>query len=314
MRYLFIGSSDYGLPALNKLRQNGYEPSLIISQPAKPAGRNLHLTPTPVSQYAIEQKLPLFTPVDINSAESIAKMAEQKAEIIVTAAFGEFINKKIRNLCPFGAVNLHPSLLPKYRGASPIQSALLNGETETGTTISLVSAKMDAGPILAQTKLSIAENETYSELKERLAEQAGDLLLQFWKKLIMEKSLCVTKQDESKATYCYKITNKTCQIDWNKRTEEIHNQIRAFSLTPGAWTLFRNNKLKILCSEKTEEPANGEPGLICKIEKKRGFFVNCLDFKLLITKVQPAGKKVMEAVAFINGARLREKEKLGGEK
>lgn len=314
MRYLFIGSSDYGLQTLQRLVQNGYKPSLIISQPAKPAGRNLHLTPTPVAQYALKQKLPLFTPEDINSAESITKMAEQKADIIITAAFGQFLKEKIRLLCPLSAINLHPSLLPKYRGASPIQSALFNGESETGTTISRVSAKMDAGPILAQTKLSIAENENYSELKERLAEQAADLLLQFWQNLIKENTLCETKQDESQATYCYKITNKTCQIDWYKSAKEIHNQIRAFSLTPGAWTLFRGNKLKILASEKTSEPAEGEPGFICGIHKKCGFFVNCLDCKLLITKVQPAGKKVMETIAFINGARLKEKEYLGREK
>ncbi len=314
MRYLFIGSSDYGLPTLQKLLQNDYKPSIVISQPPKPAGRNLHLTPTPVARFAEEHNLPLVTPEDINAEESIAKMAKQNADIIITAAFGGYFGKKIRCLCPLGAINLHPSLLPKYRGASPIQSALLNGETETGTTIYQVTAKMDAGPILAQAKLSIAENETCSELQERLAEQAAALLWQFWSMLKRDKKLIGAEQDEKQASYCNKITKFSRQINWQKTATEIHNQIRAFSLTPGAWTLFRNKELKVLSSEKTTEPVQGEPGLICAIDNNYGFFVNCLDYKLLIKKVQPAGKKVMTASAFINGARIREKEILGREK
>jgi len=314
MRYLFIGSSEYGLPALNKLIQNGYKPSLIISQPAKPAGRNRHIIPTPISEFADKQNLPLWTPENINSEEAIAKIAKYEAEIIITAAYGGYFKKNIRCLYPLGTVNLHPSLLPKYRGASPIQSAILNGEKETGTTLYKVTAKMDAGPILLQKKLPILDNETYSELNERLKQQAADLLWDFWKMLLKKQELMPTFQDESQASYCSKIDNNTCRINWQKTAKEIHNQIRAFSLTPGAWTYFRSKKLKILASEKTKENTEGEPGLICGWDKKRGFFVNCLDFKLLITKVQPAGKKVMEAVAFINGARLREKEKLGGEK
>ena len=314
MRYLFIGSSDYGLPALQKLIQNGCMPSLIISQPAKPAGRNLHLTLTPVARFAKEHNLPLITPEDINAGESIAKMAEQKADIIITAAFGGYLGKKIRCLCSLGAINLHPSLLPEYRGASPIQSALLNGETQTGNTIYRMTAKMDAGPILAQAKFSIAENETCSELQERLAEQAATLLWLFWKMLKGAKKLSGEKQDEKQASYCFKITKSSRQINWQKTVTEIHNQIRAFSLTPGAWTLFRNKELKVLSSEKTTEPVNDEPGLIGAIDNDAGFFVNCLDYKLLIKMVQPAGKKVMTAKAFINGARIKEKEILGREK
>jgi len=216
MRYLFIGSSEYGLPALNKLIQNGYKPSLIISQPAKHAGRNRHIIPTPISEFADKQNLPLWTPENINSEEAIAKIAKYEAEIIITAAYGGYFKKNIRCLYPLGTVNLHPSLLPKYRGASPIQSAILNGEKETGTTLYKVTAKMDAGPILLQKKLPILDNETYSELNERLKQQAADLLWDFWKMLLKKQELMPTFQDESQASYCSKIDNNTCRINWQK--------------------------------------------------------------------------------------------------
>lgn len=311
MRYLFMGSSDYGLPALAKLIQNGYPPSLVISQPHRPSGRNLQKTPTPVSQFAMEHNLPLYTPEDINSEESIAKLADYEADIIISASYGNYLGKKVRRICPFRAVNLHPSLLPKYRGSTPIQSAILNGETETGTTIFQITAKMDAGPIFRQEKLSISEKENYSDLLERLKQQAADILWLFWQDLLTGKELSHSEQDESQATWCSIFNKQSGLINWSNQAKNIHNQIRAFALTPGAWTYFRAKTMKILASELTAKLAEGKPGQICCLDKKSGFFVNCVDYKLLITKVQAEGKRIMDATAFINGARLLSEEILG---
>ncbi len=303
---VFIGSSAYALPALKMLCEKGMQPLLIISQPDKPAGRNLNPTPTPVSEYARNNDLPLITPEDINVFAS--ELAKLHPDILITASYGGFIGKELRHLAPLKAINLHPSLLPRFRGASPVQSTLLAGENWTGTTIFRLIAEMDAGPIIAQERLEIHELENYSSLHERLAVQAGQMLY----KLLTEASLpfAETAQDHGKATLCPKIDTSLCQIDWFSPAQAVQNKIRAFSLEPGAWAYFRGSKLKILEARQWPDEPCGETGAIVSVLKNTGFTVNCPDRQLLITKVQAAGKKMMDASAFVNGARLNPGEKL----
>jgi len=303
---VFIGSSAYALPALNLLCEQGHKPLLVISQPDKPAGRNLHPTPTPVSEYAREHDLPLITPENINT--QVELLAGLHPELLITASYGGWLGSQLRHLAIGKAINLHPSLLPKYRGASPIQSALLAGETETGTTIFRLTAAMDAGPVIAQEKLTILDNENYSSLHERLALQAAELL----SNLISKAALPFpeTPQAESPVSHCAKIDSELCQIDWSKPAKLIQDQIRAFSELPGAWTYFRGGKLKLLSALPLAETTVGEPGTIGALQKNTGFTVNCRDFQLLVTQVQQAGKKTISAAAFMNGARLESGEKL----
>lgn len=306
IKNVFIGSSTYAIPALELLCQNGFTPLMVISQPDKPAGRNLNPTPTPVSEYARNHDLPLITPENINSFAG--ELAELEPELLITASYGGFIGKLLRNLAPGKAINLHPSLLPHLRGASPVQSTLLAGETLTGTTIFRLIAEMDAGPIIARETLEINSNENYSSLHQRLANQAAEMLL----KLLTTSNIPFPEQpqDASKATLCPKISPELCQIDWKKPALAIQNKIRAFSYSPGAWTWFRGSKLKLLEATPLIENASDDTGTVSAVLKNTGFSVNCRDFQLLITKVQAAGKKIMDAAAFVNGARLNPGEKL----
>lgn len=313
IKVVFIGSSTYGLPALEMLCREGMKPCLVISQPDKPAGRNLSPLPTPISVWALQNNLPLVTPLDINSSDCIACIMEEDPDLLITASYGGFIGKKLRHLTPLGAINLHPSLLPKYRGASPIQSALLHREQLTGTTIFRLIAAMDAGPIIAQETLEILSNENYSHLHERLSLQAAELL----KSLLLSTAsgkeqtfLAGVAQEHDKATLCPKIDSSLCMINWNKPAKAIIDKIRAFSLSPGAWVHFRGAKLKILDAVVTDLPVESELGCIATIIKNTGFNVNCLDKQILVTQVQAAGKKVMNAAAFVNGARIVSGEKL----
>lgn len=308
IKSVFIGSSAFALPALKTMCQQGYNPLLVVSQPDKPAGRNLHPQPTPVSSFAKEQQLPLIMPLSINDPDSIAAIAKTAPDIIITASYGGFLGKELRKLAPYKAINIHPSLLPKYRGASPIQSALLKGESTTGNSIFRLVAQMDAGPVIMQESLPILPNENYSSLHDRLAEQAAKMLLSLlnnptW--LAQEQA-----QNAEQATWCPMIDSSLCQISWNKPALAVHNKIRAFSLSPGAWVFHRGIKLKLLGAQLLDLPAAGEPGTINNLVKNSGFTVNCLDNQLLITLVQAAGKKQMDAAAFANGARLVSGEKL----
>jgi len=305
---VFIGSSAYALPALKTMCQQGAKPLLVVSQPDKPAGRNLHPQPTPVSVYAKEHHLPLFTPGTINEPESIAAISKVRPDILISASYGGFLGKELRKLAPYRAINLHPSLLPKFRGASPIQRALLNGVSPTGNTIFRLVAQMDAGPIISQQTLNILDNENFSSLHNRLADQAAEMLMTLLNNpaLLSNELPQITEQ----ATLCPLIDSSLCQISWKNPAEAIHNKIRAFSLNPGAWTFYRGKKLKLLGALLTGIASAGEPGTINNIEKNTGFTVNCLDNQILITLVQAAGKKVMDAAAFANGARLVSGEKL----
>lgn len=306
IKHVFIGSSVYALPALELLCKKGMPPLLVISQPDKPAGRNLRSTPTPVARYALDKSLPLIRPADINL--HVEEIASLQPDILITASYGGFIGKKLRHLAPGKAINLHPSLLPRYRGASPIQCALLAGEKTSGNTIFRLSATMDAGPIIAQESLEIRENENYSSLQQRLADQAAGMLLS----LLQNNPLPFAElaQDAALATLCPKIDSSLCQISWKSPALAIQNKIRAFSLEPGAWTYLRGSKLKLLEAIALAEKPSGECGTVASVIKNKGFTVNCLDSQLQILLVQAAGKKIMEASAFVNGARLIPGEKL----
>lgn len=315
MRIVFIGSSAYGLPALQMLCGEELKPLLVVSQPDKPSGRKLNLQPTPISQYAIANQLPLLCPENINSPQSIQRIAMESPDLLITASYGGYIGKQLRHLCPLGAINLHPSLLPKYRGASPIQSAILNGELLTGTSIYRLVAAMDAGPVIMQQSLEILPGENYSELHERLANQAAQMLndlLHPYRNLAQSSHTRFQEraQEQQTATWCPKIDPSLCMISWHNSAITIINKIRAFSLNPGAWVYFRGAKLKILEAQLSEAADPAKPGCIANIIKNTGFTVNCLDRQILVTKVQAANKNIMYATAFANGARISSGEKL----
>ena len=308
MRIVFAGSSEYAIPILEELvATREHEIPLVISQPARPKGRKLQAEDTPLAASARLLALEIFTPEDVNDEESLARIAAVGADIIVTASYGAFLGKKLRQMCPLGAINLHPSLLPKYRGSSPIPAALLAGERITGNSIFRLVKKMDAGPLLYQEELPIHDNENYSSLHDRLANQAAQLLPRLLTELA---DLPEREQSDEAASYSKMITKADLELDFNNTTSSLLRQIRAYSYEPGAYTMFRGRELKILSAQQYVDTSNQEPGSICQIIKNEGFTIATGDGEILIRQVQAAGKKRMDAWAFTLGARFTPGERI----
>lgn len=306
MKLIFAGSSEFAIPALEMLiKHTNHEIALVISQPARPKGRNRILEDTPLARYAIESSLKLLKPEQINSIDTINTLDALDADLLITASYGAFIGKKVRELCPLGAINLHPSLLPKYRGASPIQSALLEGESITGNSIFLLEKHMDSGPILLQEELKIGDNENYSSLHDRLAMHAAALL----KKLLSDfDKYPPMAQDHNLATYTKKIERADLKLDPSLTAGELLPKIRAFSFEPGAYLLFRDKPLKILEAELLEEESDLPPGSITEIIKNEGFCIATGKDQMKIRIVQASGKRIMPASAWLLGSRAEVEE------
>lgn len=310
LRIIFVGSSEYGLPSLRFLAQDPlYRPVLVISQPDRPAGRKLQLCPSPISELTIQLGLPLLRPQRFSDPVFVQELSTYAPDLIITASYGEIIGKAARNLPRLGAINLHPSLLPRYRGASPIQSALQDGETETGISIFRLSARMDAGPLHWQEKESILPEDNFSSLHERLALRTAAILPGYLQAL-QEGRIIPSEQDEAGACYCHKIEKQQQLLDWGLPASVIHNHIRSISYLPGAFQYFRGQQLKLLKSSLLEEESQGEPGTVAQVIRNLGFTVNTRDKQILILEVQAAGKKIMSSWAFCLGSRIAVGDKL----
>lgn len=305
-RIVFCGASAFALPALNLLAKAKY-PLLVISISPKAMGRKLNVQENVVAKAAKALDLPLYCPEDVNADESIQRIQDFQPDIIITASFGAYFGKKLRNLAAL-CINLHPSLLPLLRGATPIQTALLQGFTRTGVSIFEMKKKMDAGPIILQRDIPILETDNYSSLHEKLSELAAIMLLDFLKH---PSSCAAYEQDDSQATYCSKISSSDLNIDWSQSAELIHNQVRAFAYEPGARTFRKKDMLKILSSSIDGSEANAAAGTLHSIIKNTGFIINCGQGSLLIKEVQAQGKKRMHAYSYTLGARLEPKELFG---
>jgi len=301
MNSVFIGTSAYGVPALKALVEYGMAPKLVVCQPDRPAGRNLKTQPQAVALASRELGLSLITPENINDADSIFRIQEVQPELLITASYGGLLGKKLRLLAPLRAINLHPSLLPRYRGATPIQAAILHGDVVTGTTIFRMIASLDAGPVIIQEELPIMANENHGSLHDRLAAQAARMLMML---LVDPAAWTFTPQNEAQATYCQKLSPADLEIEWQQPAHNVSNLIRALSPIPGAVTSLQGSQLKILEAEVLPETCTGLPGTIGDIIKNTGFTINCQDHPILVKLIQAAGKKVLSAAAFINGARI----------
>lgn len=307
MKIVFAGSSEFAIPALEELYAHKEHSLLLaISQPARPKGRKQLLEDTPLGKAAQSMGIPCYFPEDVNSQQSLDYLSGIKADILVTASYGAYLGKTLRRQYP-EAINLHPSLLPLYRGPSPIRAAILAGDKITGNTIFRLAAKMDAGPILLQEQVSIVENEDYSSLHDRLANSMAQLLLKYLEDPSMYPGIA---QDESHASYSEMLDKALLHLDFRLSAGEILNRIRAFALQPGAYVSFRAKPLKILSAEQIASPKNVEPGTICAIYPTEGFAIAAGDAWLKIRKVQPAGKKIMDAREYILGARLKTGERI----
>lgn len=306
-KILFIGTPEFAVPSLEKLATSDYKPLLVITQPAKPQGRKLLPSPFPIKLAAQKLGIEVIEPESIRDDFVISKLEELEPDIIITVAYGGFLNKKILRLPEFGCLNVHPSLLPKYRGATPINHALFNGEKETGVTITKMTLKMDSGPILQQKRLTIEERDNYTTLSEKLAVIGAEQLINVIEQL-ENGQINPLEQENDQATYCYKLQKEDLIIHWSQEAVEVHNRVRGLAMEPGAVSFFRGKRIKILETEILEEESNTSPGTVTDIIKNRGIAVCCKGSRILLTKVQPAGKRIMTAYEYSIGARIERGE------
>ncbi len=297
-KIVFAGSPAFALPSLQALSQSELRPCLVITMPDSKKGRGKKLLPTPVKSLALQLGLQVLTTSNIN--ELVPRLQDLQPDLLITVAYGGYLQGKIRKLPRCGCINLHPSLLPAYRGANPIKYPLLHGEKTTGYTIFKIVAKMDAGGIYYQQELAICDNDNFATLHDKLAQEGAKGLLHTAHQLLAGRA-SAKEQDHALATYTHKTHKEDTYISWDKPASAIRDLVRAYSPLPGAITLLDNQPLKFLSCLITEQKSTSTPGSITQICKHKGFTVSTQDQDILITNVQPAGKKQMNAYAFTLG-------------
>lgn len=300
MRIAFLGTPEFALPSLAALIARG-DTLCVFTQPDRPVGRKAVLTPPPVKVLAQEHGVPVMQFEKIRSPEGVAALTEFAPDLCVTAAFGQFLSAKNLAIPRLGTINVHGSLLPKYRGASPIQSAIIDGEAETGVTTMLTALGMDSGDILLAARTPIGENETYGELSERLADIGAKLLLETLDAL-EAGTLVPVPQDAEAATVCHMLAKEDGRIDFAKPCKAVHDLVRGTNPWPGAFALLDGQPLKIWETRRADVPLDAPAGTLA-VQNGR-LFVRCADGALEILTVQASGKKRMDAASFVRGCPL----------
>jgi methionyl-tRNA formyltransferase len=310
MRIVFMGTPDFGIPSLEKLINSKHEVVGVVTAPDKPKGRGLRLSESPVKKFSKEHNLRVLTPENLKSDDFFYALKELTPDLSVVVAF-RILPERIFSLPKSGTINLHASLLPKYRGAAPINWALINGETKTGLTTFFIQKKVDTGDLILQKEIDILPEENFGELHDRMANLGAALLLQTLD-LIETGEAKPTKQDHAQATPAPKITREHCQIDWSKEAIQIKNQIRGLSPAPAAFTLYKGKILKIHQAKVIGEIlfSNGF-GEVVEPDSKEKIWVKTQKGILDILELQPEGKRKMLAEEFVRGYRIKVSENLG---
>lgn len=310
MKIIFFGTGRFGLPALEKLLESRHEVAAVVTQPDRKKGRGWHLGPTPVKAFMEEEAAgaQVLQPEKVSDTVFIDSLKAIDADVFVVVDYGQFLSKELLALPRKYCVNLHPSLLPKYRGASPVNRAILNGDSETGNTVIRMNERMDAGSIIMREKTKIGEHEDAAGLLERLSREGADLLLKALGAIEAGKESLV-EQNESEATYAPKLEKQEGKIDWAAPALEIIRKARAMKPWPGAFTYLDGKLLKILDAEiSTASDCAGPPGTICD---EKEFIISAGTGAIRVEKLQMEGKKPMPSDEFLRGHRVRKGSVLG---
>jgi len=305
MKIIFFGTSGFALPILEHMKKSGLAPVLVISTPDKPKGRGLKTELTPVKKWAEANGIRLLQPEKLKDQAFLEEIRRLKPDLFAVAAYGKIIPKELLDVPEKGGLNVHPSLLPAWRGADPIRAAMLAGDKKTGLTIILMDQEMDHGPILAQEELKFPISDfQFSKLQEELAELGGGLLVKTTQEWLSGKIKPKT-QDHSKATFSKKIAKEDGHINWSEPAEIIERKIRAFNPWPGTFTFWGKKRLKILETDagtpKLSLGTSPKLSLGIVFKKNGGVAVACKDGAILIKKLQIEGKKIQSATEFLNG-------------
>ncbi|MHB2152951.1 methionyl-tRNA formyltransferase [Calditrichota bacterium GD2] len=303
MKLVFMGTPDFARTSLKKLIHSPHEVVAVVTVPDKPQGRGQKVQPSPVKQLAVDLGLPVLQPVKLRDPQFVEQLKQLNADAFVVVAF-KILPPEVFNIPPKGTVNLHASLLPRYRGAAPINWAIINGETETGVTTILINERIDQGNMLLQKSVPIAPDMTAGELHDLLAEIGADVLVETLNRL-EANDIAPVKQDEGQATRAPKITREICHLNFNQTAQKVHNWIRGLSPYPAAYCYWQGKLLKIFRSRPVSRLLDDvPPGTVVKVFKN-GFTVKCASGAVDIFEVQVQGKRRMTVEDFLNGYRLR---------
>lgn len=308
-RVLFFGSPDFALPSLISLYENPrLELVAVVSQPDRPSGRRMKHQPTAIKSKAQELGVPVHTPDSVNTPEFLELVKSYGADAGVVVAFGQILSQKLLDLFPQGLVNLHGSLLPRWRGAAPIQRALMEGDKESGVSLQKVVRKLDAGDVLGERRLPLGDEMNAVELYDRLAHLGVELLegefLQY-----LDGALTPQPQDEALVTIAPKIQKSEAEIDWKNSAQALHNKVRGLAMGPQPWTYCGAKKLKLLRTRVVPAGGSGDPGVVLSVGEE-SFVVQCGQAALEVLEVQPESKAKMTAGEFLRGHRLHPGDRL----
>ena len=309
MRLVFMGTPDFAVPALQTLAASRHEVVGVVTQPDKPKGRGKHLQAPPVKEAALELNIPVYQPEKVREESFVEELAQLNPDAIIVAAFGQLIPKTILDMPKYGCLNIHASLLPKYRGASPIQWAILNGDEKTGVTIMRMEEGLDTGAIYLQKEYPLYGTETGGSLFDTLAELGGPLMLEALDRL-EAGTLEAVPQEEEKACYVRMLKKEFGRIDWSEDGRQIERYIRGLNPWPAAYTSWSGKTLKLWKAEWIAEDTDQTAGTVTGTTKA-GFFVQTGNGQLFVTELQLEGKKRMDAAAFLRGVTLQAGDSLG---
>lgn len=309
MRVIFMGTPDFSVGTLEALIQAGHQVVLAVTQPDKPKGRGGKMQFPPVKETALERGIPVFQPRKVREPENIEELRKYQADVIVVVAFGQILPREILELTPYGCINVHASLLPSYRGAAPIQWAVINGEKVSGVTTMQMDEGLDTGDMLLKTEVPLEPKETGGSLHDKLAAAGASLCVRTLKAL-EEGTVTPKKQGESPTAYASMLKKEMGEIFWEAPAISIERLIRGLNPWPSAYTGWQDKTMKIWEAEVLEEDSVQEPGTVVRVDKD-GFLVQTGKGLLKVTALQIPGKKRMEADAFLRGYSMEPGEKLG---
>jgi methionyl-tRNA formyltransferase len=303
LKIIFMGTPDFALPAVEAIKNSGNELIAVVTQPDKPKGRGKHMTPPPVKEWAVYNNYPVFQPQKLKgNQEFLNQLKKLNPDLIVTAAYGQILPKDILDIPPLGCINVHASLLPDYRGASPIQQVLIDGKEKTGISIMYMDVGMDTGDIILQSELDIYPDENAGQLHDRLSELGGESLAEVIK--MFENGKPAGKpQDSEKATYCGKIDKSMGEIRWEQSADTIFNLVRGLTPWPGAFTFLHGKRLKIFKALPTEYSTgiNLSPGSVLEADQTTGLLIACGQGVIRIAELQEEGGRPMSDLEYLRG-------------
>lgn len=304
MRVIYMGTPDFSVGALEEIIKAGHEVALVVTQPDKPKGRGKAMQFTPVKECALEHGIEVFQPVKIRETANVEYLRKYNPDIIVVAAFGQILPKSILDMAKYGCINIHASLLPKYRGAAPIQWSVINGDEVSGVTIMRMDEGVDTGDMITKRQVRLAEDETGGSLFDKLAEVGAKLCIETMD-MIENGTAEYTPQNSEEATHTSMISKELGEIDWKKPAVEIERLIRGLNPWPSAFTHLNGKTFKIWKAKVSDESFDCQPGCVCKVDKN-AMYVQTGEGVLSLVEVQLEGKKRMEIDAFLRGCSVEE--------